>query len=122
MASVLFDNNVPRALHRALTGHEVRTAAAMGWAALANGELLAQAEAHGFNVLVTADRNLRFQQNLAGRRVAIVELPTNRWKTVREHGERIARVVGQAMPGSYTEVGFDPQPRRARRPTGPRQT
>ena len=116
MASVLFDNNVPRALRRALTGHDVRTAAAMGWAALANGELLAQAEAHGFDVLVTADRNLRFQQNLAGRRIAIVELPTNRWQTVRDHAERIARAVDQATPGSYAEVAFEPAPRR---PKGP---
>jgi hypothetical protein len=117
VASVLFDNNVPRALRRALTGHEVRTAAAMGWAALANGALLAQAEAHGFDVLVTADRNLRFQQNLAGRGIAIVELPTNRWRTVRENGERIARAVDQAVPGSYAEVDFAPQPRRPKGPT-----
>jgi hypothetical protein len=119
VSRVLFDHNVPDGLRRLLPGHDVRTAHDEGWGRLGNGELLAQTERAGFDVLVTADRNLRFQQNLAGRRIAIVELPTNRWQTVREHAERIARAVDQAAPGSYAEVAFDPQPRLARRPQEP---
>jgi hypothetical protein len=102
-----------------LAGHEVRTSAEMGWAAISNGDLLTQAEASGFAVLVTADRNMRHQQNLAGRKIALVVLPTNRWKTVRDHGARIAEAVGQAAPGSYAEVAFNPQLRPGRRPKGP---
>ncbi len=118
MASVLLDHNVPHPVRRVLSGHEVRTAAEMGWAAVGNGELLARAEAGGFEVLVTADRNIRHQQNLAGRTIALVVLPTNRWRIVREHGTRIAQAVDQATPGSYAEVAFDPT-RRARQPRGP---
>ncbi len=70
-------------------------------------------------MLVTADRNIRHQQNLAGRRIALVVLPTNRWKTVREHGERIARAVDQAAPGSYAEGEFAAPLRRVRRPQEP---
>jgi hypothetical protein len=119
VASVLFDHNVPEPLRRVLAGHEVRTAAEMGWAAISNGDLLTQAEAGGFAVLVTADRNMRHQQNLAGRKIALVVLPTNRWKTVREHAERIAQAVDRAKPGSLAEVEFEMQPRSPRRPKGP---
>lgn len=91
----------------------------MGWATLTNGHLLALAESHGFDALMTGDRNMRHQQNLAGRRIALVVLPTNYWPTVRQHGEAIARAVDQAAPGSYAEVEFDVPRRAARRPKGP---
>jgi len=120
VASVLLDHNIPRPLRGALSGHQVRTTAEMGWERLTNGELLDAADAVGFAVLVTGDKGFVHQQNLAGRRIALVVLPTIRWKTVREHAERIARAVGRATPGSYTEVVFDPQPRRSRRPKGPK--
>ena len=116
MSRVLLDHSVPDGLRRLLPGHAVSTAYDEGWDRLGNGDLLTQAEAGGFAVLVTADRNMRHQQNLAGRRIALVVLPTNRWKTVREHAERIARAVNQARPGSFAEVAFAPQPRR---PKGP---
>ena len=119
MSRVLLDHSVPDGLRRRLPGHAVSTAYDEGWDRLGNGELLTQAEAGGFAVLVTADRNMRHQQNLAGRTTALVVLPTNRWKTVREHGERIAEAVGQAAPGSYAEVAFNPQLRPGRRPKGP---
>ena len=106
MSRILLDQNCPRRLREFLAGREVRTAAAMGWAAIENGELLRAAEDAGFAVLVTADRNMRHQQNLRGRAIALVVLPTNFWPTVRDHGALIAQAVNQARPGDYVEVRF----------------
>jgi hypothetical protein len=78
--------NVPRPAARLLTSFTVEFADRRGWRELSNGELLRVAEAHGFDVLVTADLNLRYQQNLAGRRIAVVALSTNNWRVVRENG------------------------------------
>lgn len=74
---ILFDKNVPYQLRRYLTDHEVRTAAEQGWARLVNGDLLKAAEEHGFTVMVTADQSLEYQQNLSGRRLALIVLSTN---------------------------------------------
>lgn len=117
MASVLLDHNVPRGVRRILAAHDVRTTREMGWDALTNGELLSAAEAAGFAVLVTADRNIRHQQNLAPRTLALVVLGTNVWPVLRGEGERIAEAVARAGPGSYAEVAIGPPPRPRRRPT-----
>jgi len=66
--------------------------------------LLAEAERAGFDVLLTADKNMRYQQNLTGRRIALVVLSTPQWPLVRLHTERIAAAVKSAKPGSYVEV------------------
>ncbi len=73
---------------------------------LSNGDLLAEAERAGFDILLTADKNIRHQQNLSGRRLAIVVLSTPQWPVVRLHSERIAAAVNAAAPGSYTEVNI----------------
>jgi len=75
-----------------------------GWDTLTNGDLLAMAEQAGFDVFVTADKNMRYQQNLKGRTIAIVVLSTPQWPVVRLHLDRIAAAVNAAMPGSYVEV------------------
>ncbi len=67
---VLFDQGPPAPLRTALVGHEVETAYEQGWSTLKNGDLLLVAEEHGFDVLVTTDMNLRYQQNLSARRMA----------------------------------------------------
>ena len=71
---VLFDQGTPAPLRQLLPGHEVATAYERGWSTLKNGELLAAAETQGFQVLVTTDTNLKYQQNLASRTIAIVVL------------------------------------------------
>jgi predicted nuclease of predicted toxin-antitoxin system len=81
---ILLDNNVPRGLARALTGHVVMEARDRGWATVKNGVLLSAAEEAGFEVLVTADKNIRYQQNLEGRKIAIVVLTQLRWGLVRK--------------------------------------
>ncbi len=80
---ILFDNGVPRGLAAALTGHCVEEARERGWDTLKNGDLLAAAEAGGFEVLVTTDKNIQHQQNLTGRRLAIVILSNSRWALIR---------------------------------------
>ena len=69
-----------------------------------NGELLTEAEAAGFEVLVTTDKNLRYQQNLAHRKIAIVVIGKGRWSLVKPHVAKIVAAVNAATPSSYTEV------------------
>ena len=76
----------------------------MGWDRLTNGELLTAAEEAGFDLFLTTDKNIRYQQNLTDRGIAIVVLGKSQWPTVRLHVERVAVAVSAARPGSYTEV------------------
>jgi hypothetical protein len=102
---ILFDHGTPKGLAQALAGHTVTTAQSEGWDTLDNGALLTAAEAAGIEVLVTTDRRIRYQQNLAGRKIALVVLTgTTRWSAVRPHFWRIAAAVDAATPGSYAEV------------------
>ena len=78
----------------------------MGWSELENGELLGAAESAGFAVMVTADKNLSYQQNLEGRELALVVLGTNRWKVIRENAELILTAVDRAGLGSFEAVVF----------------
>jgi uncharacterized protein DUF5615 len=103
---ILFDHVTPRGVARSLIGHTVSTAKERGWDTLSNGELLAAAEQAGFDVLVTADKNMRYQQNLEGRKIALVILSTPQWPIVRLHLERIAAAINAATPSSYTEVAL----------------
>jgi hypothetical protein len=101
---VLFDHSTPAPLSAYLRGHQVTEARTRGWDTLSNGDLLAEAEKAGFDVFLTADKNIRYQQNLSGRRLAIVVLSTPQWPLVRLHIEKIAAAVNAATPGSYAEV------------------
>jgi len=102
---VLFDNGTPRSLARYLIAqHTVTEARARGWDELDNGQLLTQAEAVGFEVLLTTDKNLRYQQNLAGRKIAVVVLGQGRWSLIEIHWTKVVAAVNAATPGSYTEI------------------
>jgi hypothetical protein len=101
---ILFDHVTPKGIARVLSHHTVTKAKDRAWDTLSNGDLLAAAEEAGFDVLVTADKNIRHQQNLTGRRLALVVLSTPQWPVVRLHLEIIAAAVDAATPGSYTEV------------------
>lgn len=101
---VLFANGTPRGVAGALVGHVVEEARSRGWDKLGNGELLDAAEAAGFEVFVTTDRNIRYQQNLAARRIAIVVLASARWRLIKARLTEIAAAVSVATPGSFTEV------------------
>ncbi len=101
---ILFDNGTPAPLRYALKGHTVVEAIDRGWDRLVNGELLAAAEASGFEVLLTTDKNMRYQQNLKDLKIAFVVLGNSQWPVVRRYVERIVAAVDAATPGSYTEV------------------
>jgi hypothetical protein len=101
---VLFDQGTPVPMRPFLIGHTVETAAHRGWHKLKNGELLEAAEEAGFEVLVTPDKNIRFQQNLMRRRIALVVLGNPQWPVLREHVERVVIAANAAQPGSYTIV------------------
>ena len=102
---ILFDNGTPRTLSRYLIDHHAVTEArARGWEQLENGDLLTLAEAAGFEVLVTTDKNLRYQQNLAGRKLAVVVLGKGRWSLIKPRVAQIVAAVNAATPGSLAEV------------------
>ena len=101
---VLFDQGTPVPLREALAGHDVATAHECGWSRLKNGELLLTAESEGFEVLVTTDRNLRDQQNLSVRRIAIVVLSTTSWPRISAAAARVRTAVNACKPGGYIEV------------------
>jgi len=102
---ILFDHGTPNGLSRALAGHTIITAQARGWDKLSNSELLDAAEEAAIDLLLTTDRRIRYQQNLVGRKIAILVLTgTTKWPRVRLHFERIALAVNAAKPGTYTEI------------------
>ena len=101
---VLFDHSTPAPLRYALKAHTVVEAVERGWETLANGALLQEAEAAGFEVFITADKNIRYQQNFTRRRIAILVLENGQWPILRPHVGRVVAAVNAATPGSYTEV------------------
>ncbi len=104
MKRVLFDNGTPRKVAGCLTDHTVIRARQLGWHQLKNGDLLAQAEAGGFDVLLSTDKNMQYQQNLSGRKIALIVLGQQQWPLVQLYLDRVAAAVNAAQPGSYTEV------------------
>jgi hypothetical protein len=102
---ILFDHGTPKGLMRALAGHEVITAQARGWDKLDNGALLDAAEKAGIQLLLTTDRRIRYQQNLVGRKIALVVLTgTTKWSHVQSYFQQIAAAVNAARPGGYFEI------------------
>ena len=103
---VLFDQGTPAPLRHFLTQHEITTAYECGWAQLRNGNLLDAAEADGISVFVTTDTNLRYQQNLDSRRLAIVVLSTTSWPRIQRALDLVVQAVDAATEGSYVEVAI----------------
>jgi len=101
---ILLDENLPHRLRLAIMDHVVVTVAYQGWSGVKNGELLRLAELDGFDILLTADRNLAYQQNLEGRALALVCLTASDWEIISPHLAEILLAVGGAVPGSYKVV------------------
>jgi hypothetical protein len=101
---VLFDQGTPVPLRNHLSGHQVSTAYDLGWGSLQNGELLQQAESRGFEVLVTTDQNLKYQQNLANRKIAIVVLSATSWPRIQKVLPSVVEAINCAGQNSYVEV------------------
>src|SRR5664279_1201537 len=101
---IIFDQATPVPIRPYLEGHTVRTAIQQGWDKLRNGDLLTAAEEAGFDILLTTDKNMRYQQNLAGRRIGMVVLGQQQWPQLRPHIQRVMEAVNAATPGSYAEL------------------
>ncbi len=101
---ILFDQGTPVPLRRHLDDHEVATAAEMDWSQLTNGELLAAATEAGFELLVTTDQNLRYQQNLKDRTIAVVVLMSASWPRISKQADKVAAAIEGAGSGDYIEV------------------
>jgi len=104
---ILFDQGTPVPLRNALADHVVVTAFELGWHNLANGELLQAAEADGFEILVTTDQRLKHQQNLSGRKVAILVLTTTSWPRIRPNVTIVAAAIDSLKTGDYRELSFN---------------
>jgi hypothetical protein len=103
--NIILDESAPQKLRLLIEGsHIVVTTWYQGWSGLKNGELLNEAEAAGFELFITADQELKYQQNLKGRKLALLVLSTNNWERIKAHTAGIVAAVNAATPGSYTEV------------------
>ena len=100
---ILLDECVPWPMHRLLAGHECRTAQQCGWGGIKNGRLLELAEKE-FPLFITSDQNLRYQQNLAGRRIAILELSTNKLRRIVAAAELLCAAVDAIKPGEFRQL------------------
>src|SRR5688572_13648086 len=104
---VLFDQGTPVPLRRHLTGHVVETVFERGWSTLENGDLLDAAEQDGYGLLITTDQNLKHQQQLRGRQLAIVVLLSTSWPRIRLRVDVIQAAVDGIGPGEYAEVRIE---------------
>ena len=106
---ILFDHGTPAPLRHHLREHSVDRSAERGWELLENGELIQRAEEEGYKVIVTTDQSMRYQQNLAGRKLAVVVLMATAWPRVRLRTAQIRTAIEEARPGELREVSI---PRR----------
>jgi hypothetical protein len=102
---VLFDQGTPVPLRQFLNSHTIATVYEKGWSRTRNGDLLRLAE-QLFEVFITTDRQLKYQQNLTERQIAIVVLPTTSWPLIQKHIEKIAAVLASIKPGEFIEINF----------------
>ena len=104
MKRVLFDQNVPRPVARYLAAYDVKLTKELGWAELKNGKLLDAAEAAGFNVLLSGDQGIEYEQNMAGRQIGVVSMSDNHWPIVKHYVPAIVEAVEQVKPGEVRRV------------------
>ena len=103
---ILFDQGTPVPLRRYLTEHSVTTAYEEGWSNLSNGDLLKSAEDKGYQIFVTTDQNLRYQQNLSDRQIAIVVLLSTSWPKIRTQTDKVCDVINEIKLGDYVEISI----------------
>src|SRR5215471_15642360 len=111
---ILLDNNVSRRFVPLLRPHQAVHVSQLGWAALSNGDLIQAAEEHGHQMLITGDRNIRYQQNLTRVGCSIIELSTQHWPTIRESVTEPMTVIEAIQPGAYSTFTLPPPPLRRR--------
>ena len=107
---ILFDHSTPRGLRRFLHGHTVHVAEEHDWHRIANGLLIRRAEEVGYQLLISADQTIQYQQNLSVRKIAILVLMKNDWSLIRPHVDVVNAAVNLIQPGEYVEVDFPMPP------------
>jgi uncharacterized protein DUF5615 len=103
---ILLDECTPHVLKKLLTGFEIKTVQDQGWSGTTNGALLRLAEEQ-FDVFITSDQNLRYQQNLAGRQLAIIQLPTNQVPLVVKLAPKVQTALVRIKAGEFVEIRAD---------------
>ncbi len=106
MKKILLDENLPQPLRHHLHGHDVVTIGYLGWSGIQNGELIGLIDGK-FDILITSDQNLRYQQNLRGRKISIIELPHTRLEPILEILPGIHEAIQAASEGSYARIGLE---------------
>ena len=101
---ILLDHGTPRPLRAYLPGHTIHAAAQMGWHLLPDGTVLTMAEEAGYDLLITPDQRIRYQQNLANRKIAILVLMKNDWSLIRPHVDDINAAIDRIQPGDCVEI------------------
>jgi hypothetical protein len=101
---ILFDQGTPAPLRGHLTGHSIDIAFERGWSKLSNGDLLDAAEREGYQLLITTDQNLQYQQTLAGRQLAIIVLLSTSWPRIRLRIDEIRVAIDAITLGDYVEI------------------
>jgi hypothetical protein len=115
MRRILLDEGVPVGVRSLIVGYSVEAVPEIGWAGLTNGDLIRAAEEAGFTIIITCDQNIRYQQNLTGRRIALVVLTSNHWDTTRTNSDGIMPTIEAAAEGGFAVLAM-PKPPRRRRP------
>ncbi len=100
---ILLDECVPWPMHKLLAGHQCLTAQQRGWGGIKNGELLKLAESE-FDLFITSDQNIRYQQNLAGRRLPIIELSSNKLRRIEAAAIAIQSAISEIQPGEFRQL------------------
>ena len=100
---ILLDECVPSPLRKLLAGHECHTAQEMGWKSIKNGELLALAE-DKFDLFITSDQGLAYQENLRGRRIAILELSTNKLRSIEAAAAQVRDAVEKISRAEFRRL------------------
>ncbi len=100
---VLIDESLPRHLEKMLIDHEADTVQGLGWAGIKNGDLISKAEVI-YDVFLTADKNLRYQQNMAGRTLALIVFPTNKLSVVKQLAHELEAALSRIQSGEFIEL------------------
>jgi predicted nuclease of predicted toxin-antitoxin system len=103
--NILFDQGTPVPLRRSLPPHSVDTAAEQGWSQLDNGDLIHKAEESGYDAMITTDQNIKYQQNLADRKIRLLVLKTTSWPKIQHKTHEIKTTLEEMCEGAYVELG-----------------
>lgn len=101
--NILLDECVPWPMHELLSGHSCTTVQRRGWGGIKNGDLLQLAEGE-FDLFITSDQGIHYQQNLAGRRIAIIELSTNKLRRLEASAGIIRSMVAAIRPAEFRHL------------------